>query len=282
MRNERETCLPLVKWAGGKRQLLPEIRGLVPETFRRYYEPFLGGGAVFFDLLPADAVLNDSNEQLVNLYRRVAEDVSGFRAEADALSDGYNRATDGSARDEVYYSARKRFNELKAGGIETNESAALFLFLNKVAFNGVYRENAKGEFNVPSSHKKRVVLYDPDNLEAVSNALSGVVMKTGDFEKACEGVEADDFVFFDSPYYETFDSYRAGGFSEDDHRRLARLFRNLSERGAKIVLTNSDSDFIRGLYSDFSIRTVDVKRMINRNASGRTGREIVVSNFDPT
>ena len=272
-------CLPLIKWAGGKRQLIEEIRKRMPKEFGTYREPFLGGGALFFELNPEKAVLNDSNPQLMGTYRQVSENPTALRGILDEIKAEYAAFGTQEEKDSFYYGKRSRYNELIVSNEQTTETAALFIFLNKTAFNGVYRVNSEGLFNVPTSHRKSVELYDAENFRKASEALKNAELLCGDFEDACAGAEEGDFVFFDSPYYETFDGYRKGGFSEADHRRLAVLFRTLSEKGVRCMLTNSDEEFVKELYSGFRIETVEVKRMVNRNASGRTGREIIVTGY---
>lgn len=272
-------CLPLVKWAGGKRQLMGEIRKRMPKEFGTYYEPFLGGGALFFELNPKKAVLSDVNPQLIGTYRQVSENPDRLLSALDEIKEEYNALGTDEERSACYYAKRRRYNELIEAKEHTTETAALFIFLNKTAFNGVYRVNSKGLFNVPTSRKKKVELYDAENFRKASTALGNARLLCGDFEDACSEAEEGDFVFFDSPYYDTFDGYGKDRFSKEDHERLARLFRRLSSKGVRCMLTNSDEEFIRNLYSDFRIETAEVKRLVNRDASARTGREIIVTGY---
>lgn len=274
----RGAARPVVKWAGGKRQLLSRIRDRMPGDVGTYHEPFLGGGALFLDLAPGRAVINDANPQLVNLYRRVRDDPEGLMAEVDDVQGGYNRLGSMGAKDAEYLALRDEFNVCLERGTEDTRAAALMLFLNKAGFNGLFRVNGRGMFNVPPAHRAEVHAYDRDNIMAVSEALGRATILCGDFGDACRGASEGDFVFLDSPYHSTFDTYRAGGFSEDDHRRLARLFGELSDRGVACMLTNSDTPLIRELYGDFHVEEVDVRRAINRDGSGRRGRELIVTN----
>ena len=148
-----------------------------------------------------------------------------------------------------------------------------------MCYNGLFRVNSKGLFNVPSSRKKNCILYDEKNIYDVSKALSKATILSGDFEKACCRARRGDFVFFDSPYFDTFDCYQKDGFSIEEHKRLANLFKKLSERGVYCMLTNSDTDFIRQLYSEYTINSVDVKRMINCDGKNRTGKELIITNY---
>lgn len=267
---------PVIRWAGGKRQLLPQVLDAIGDVEGTYYEPFLGGGAVFLALEPKRAVLNDLNPALVNLYEVVRNDREALEQALDAAERTYNSLPDDEARRRAYLTARDAFNS--PNGRTGIEGAARFIFLNKCGYNGLYRENSKGGFNTPWGHKEAVSLYSEDDLWLVSEALKNARLLCGDFEDACIDAEPGDTVFFDSPYDRTFDTYIGGGFSEADHRRLAGLFDLLTERGVRCVLTNSDTPLMRELYGRYDVRTVEVKRMINRDPNGRTGTEIIVTN----
>lgn len=270
---------PIIKWVGGKRQLIPEITKNLPESFNTYYEPFFGGGAMFFNLNPTKAVINDFNSQLVNVYKQVKKNNTLVMDKLDQLQNEYNTLADDNARTMYYTTQRDRFNDCIRNNLFDVDSAALFIFMNKTGFNGLYRVNARGRFNVPSSHRESIKTYDRDNMIDVSRMLKNAIIKQGDFEQACNGAKEGDLVFFDSPYYDTFDTYQAGGFSEADHIRLANLFKRLSNRGVYCILTNSNTDFIKNLYKDYNIRVVSVKRLVNRDASNRTGEETIITNF---
>lgn len=271
---------PIIKWAGGKRQLLPEIRKRMPQEFGTYYEPFFGGGALFFDIEPRRAIINDFNEQLINMYRQVQTNYYMVKAYLDDFQGSFNGFKTEEERLQFYLDMRDQYNYLIKEKDLSSLSAAEFIFLNKTGFNGLYRVNANGEFNVPSAHRKSVNLYDENNLNQVSALLKKANIKQGDFQKACSHARENDFVFFDSPYYDTFDNYQAGGFSENDHIRLANLFKRLTDKGVKCILTNNDCEFIKNLYSDFNIDTVVVKRMINCDGTNRVGKEVIITNFE--
>lgn len=270
---------PVVKWAGGKRQLLSEISARMPASFGTYYEPFLGGGALYFDKAPKKAVVNDSNSQLINMYRQIKSNPNDVISFLSKYQNEYNGQTTKESRAGCYYKNREKFNQFIGGNIFTPESAALFIFLNKAGFNGLYRVNAKGLLNVPSAHRKTLNSFDENNILKVSKLLQETEILQGDFEKACKNAKKGDFVFFDSPYYGTFDAYQAGGFSKEDHERLAKLFKKLSDKGVYCILTNSETDFIKDLYKDFYIDVVSVKRRINRDSDKRTGTEVIICNF---
>lgn len=269
---------PIVKWVGGKRQLLPILSEMVPKEFGTYYEPFFGGGALFFALEPENAVINDSNPPLITMYKAVQSSPQEVKQHLNNIQNWYNALSDDQAKAELYYILRDRFNL----GYEEDDGAylaATLIFLNKAGYNGLYRTNRAGKYNVPFGHRKTLSLFDDENLVAVSKALQNADIRCGDFGNCLESASAGDFVFFDSPYYNTFDNYQAGGFSEADHRRLAETFQTLSERGVLCMLTNSNTDFIRELYKGFPITLVPVRRAVNRDASGRTGEELIITNY---
>ena len=219
-------CDPIIKWAGGKRQLLSVIKERMPEEYGTYYEPFFGGGALFFELQPKKAVINDFNSQLVNMYQQIKKDHMAVLAIVDKYQKEYNELESAEQKSEYYYNRRKDFNTFLSSGEKNETSAALFIFLNKSAFNGVYRVNKSGEFNVPSAKRETINAYQLNNVKAVAECLGRATILNGDFEAACQGAEAGDFVFFDSPYYDTFDTYQAGGFDEDSMRMPTRGWRN--------------------------------------------------------
>ena len=271
---------PFVKWAGGKRQLLEEIHARLPKDLEehKYYEPFVGGGALLFNLEHSNAVINDMNWALVNVYRQLQGDMGVIVMSLLDMMDDDLRARG----KEYYYEVRTRFNQGLSEHEETTPMAAMFIFLNKHCFNGLYRVNKKGEFNVPYNNST-ASSQDPDNMLKILKFLKSVEIRQGDFEDACRDCTAGDFVFFDSPYAplkdDSFDSYTKEGFPKEDHERLASLFERLADKGVRCMLTNHDTPFIRDLYKDFKIETVNVKRSINRNASGRTGTELIVTSY---
>ena len=273
------TVSPFVKWAGGKRQLLAQIRERMPREYNRYYEPFIGGGAVVFDLLPENALINDINEALINAYVQIRENVDSFLDSINRIDSAIGE--DGKA---YYYSMRNLYNmklEKKEYDIEL---AALFVFLNKHCFNGLYRVNSKGLFNVPYNNSKRVS-YDEESIRMTSDYLKRVTITTGDFEDACRNAGRCDFVFLDSPYAPlnptSFESYTKEGFTLESHERLARLYDELTERGCYCMLTNHNTELIEQLYGNkgYTISVVNVKRMINSDANNRKGQEVIICNY---
>jgi len=270
---------PFVKWAGGKRQLIPQIRERMPEQFNNYYEPFVGGGAVIFELLPQNAVINDINRALINAYQMICEHPQEFlqeinRLDAEMWEDGK----------EYYYSLREHYNDKLMKEEFDVELAALFVFINKHCFNGLYRVNGKGLFNVPYNNSRRSSV-DEKSIMEISEYLRNVRIISGDFEVACEGAGEGDFVFIDSPYAPlnptSFESYTKEGFDIESHRRLANLFDELTTRGCYCMLTNHNTELINELYGNkgYTIDVVSVKRMINSDASNRVGEEVIICNY---
>lgn len=276
---ENNNLSPFLKWAGGKRQLLDKIIDRMPKSFNNYYEPFIGGGALLFELQPAKAVINDINVSLINAYITIAEKPFEFISAVTELDSQIPE--DGKA---YYYSLRERYNNKLVKTEYDTELAALFVFLNKHCFNGLYRVNAKGLFNVPYNNSKRESINN-ESIIAISEYLKNVKIMQGDFEKACNDAQRGDFVFFDSPYAPlnptSFESYTKEGFDIESHKRLANLFEKLTDKGCYCMLTNHNTEFINDLYGNkgYKMDVVSVKRMINSNASKRVGEEVIIYNY---
>lgn len=270
---------PFVKWAGGKRQLLGEIQTRLPECYGDYYEPFVGGGAVFFDLVPQKATINDINSSLINAYWQIRDNPLDVMSALDALDGGQSECGDAKV---YYYDVRDRYNARITTDSFDAETAALLIYINKHCFNGLYRVNAKGRFNVPYNGSTQAS-YTRENILGLSEILSGATITNGDFETACADAKAGDFIFFDSPYVpvkaDTFEAYTKEGFSREEHIRLAQLYRTLADRGCYCMLTNHNTAFIRELYDGFNIDVVTVRRAINSDASKRTGTEVIITNY---
>ena len=270
---------PFVKWAGGKKQLLDRLETRMPDTYGRYYEPFIGGGALLLDVQPPQAVINDINEQLVNVYRQLKMD-------AEAVIRAVNVLDAEPCDVDRYMVVREEYNTKIRSHELDDRCAALMIWINKHCFNGLYRVNSKGLFNVPYNKKVGGVSIDETNLRNIGLYLQNcdVEIRQGDFEEACSDIKAGDFVYFDSPYVpvsETanFTDYSKDGFSLDDHKRLATLFRNLSNKGVLIMLSNHNVPLVHELYSGFEIQEVDVRRAINRDATKRKGKEVIITNY---
>jgi DNA adenine methylase len=263
---------PFLKWVGGKSQLLEQYRPLLPEMFGKYFEPFMGGAALFFALRPPRASLRDVNEELVGAYRAVRDDVEGLI-----------RALGKHRYEEKHY---YRVREIEPKKLSLVERAARTIFLNKTGFNGLYRVNSKGRFNVPFGRYTRPAFCDPDNLRACSMGLKGVELEVKDFKRVAADALAGDFVYFDPPYVPVsdtsdFTSYAPGGFSLGDQEALRDTFLALTHKGVYAMLSNSDAPAVRKLYKGFSIHKVSASRSVNSKGAGR-GKvaEVVVRNYD--
>lgn len=267
---------PIVKWAGGKTKLLGELELRLPRRFGRYFEPFLGGGALFFRLAPGRASLADYNRDLINLYRCVADHVDSLIRRLTRYRQAHSH--------EHYYELRTRWNE---GGFARApvERAAAFLYLNKTCFNGLYRVNQKGEFNVPVGRYVAPRIFDPVHLRAASKLLAKAEIASGHYADTVADAEAGDFVYFDPPYdpvttSANFTSYTAQSFSSDDQRELAAVIRGLTRRGVHVMMSNSDTPLIRRLYRGFDIAEVKAPRAINSKGSKRGAvSELVITNY---
>lgn len=270
---------PFVKWAGGKRQLLSQIKERMPEKYNNYYEPFVGGGAVLFGLSPNHASINDINSALINTYKTIRNTPDKFleavrKLDSEIWEDGKK----------YYYSLRERYNDKLMLGEYDVELAALFVFINKHCFNGLYRVNGKGLFNVPYNNSCRTSV-DESLIKNVSKYLQHISITAGDFEIACLNADKGDFIFLDSPYAPlnptSFESYTKEGFDIESHIRLAKLYDELSARGCYCMLTNHNTDLIHTLYDNkgYKLDVVNVKRMINSDASNRTGTEVIICNY---
>lgn len=270
---------PFVKWAGGKRQLLSKIKERMPEKYNRYYEPFVGGGAVIFELLPENALINDINKALINTYKQICNEPEAFLKAINKLDE--EMWENGK---EYYYFLREHYNNKLMKSEYNVELAALFVFINKHCFNGLYRVNRKGLFNVPYNNSRRASV-DEKVIRDISKYLQGITIIEGDFEVACANAKKNDFVFIDSPYVPlnpaSFESYTKEGFDIESHKRLARLYDELTEKGCLCMLTNHNVDLINELYGGkgYKIDVVNVKRMINSDASNRVGEEVIIYNY---
>ena len=270
---------PFLKWAGGKRQLLSQIRERMPKEYNNYYEPFIGGGAVLFELKPKRARINDINRELINTYKVIRDVPEEFIKEVNKLDT--EMWDDGK---EYYLAKRKQFNDKILNGEYDVTMAALLVFINKHCFNGLYRVNAKGLFNVPYNNSRRASI-DVNGIMDTSEFLKNVEITQGDFEDAVSDASKGDFVFFDSPYAPlnptSFESYTKEGFDVESHKRLANLFDDLTNRGCYCMLTNHNTEFINELYANKGYRmdVVSVRRSINSDASKRVGEEIIICNY---
>lgn len=285
----REPVTPVIKWAGGKSQLIVHLDPLFPARFARYHEPFLGGGAVFFHLVPqrqTPAYLSDLNEDLVNFYRVLRDETEAFLREVRVLAEEYARR-DEEGRKEMYYRWRNADREPAFSSWSQLRRAVRFYFLNKTAYNGLYRTNRRGHFNVPWGRYKKPALYIPESLRRAALVLRAYVQRLSvePFDQALERAQAGDFVYLDPPYVplsstSNFTAYTKEGFGPGDQKRLADLCRDLDRRGVLFMLSNSDTPVVRDLYQGFDIRQVWARRSINAYGDGRGPvAEVVVRNY---
>lgn len=275
-------CHPFVKWAGGKSQLIPQIIHLMPAKFTRYFEPFLGGGAVFFHIASynRNAFLSDINTDLINAYKVIRNHVEELIPVLNYHQNEYNK----SPKNYYYYlrDSTRVFNKI--------DTAARFIALNKTCYNGLYRVNKNGLFNVPIGRYKNPIICDADNLRNMSVVLkqSGSNLGVSDYKKILvEKAEKDDFIYLDPPFHPisntaNFTSYTNNGFTLEDQKELAIIFNELTRRGCRLLLSNSNTEEIRRLYSDYSHLTevATVNRSINAVASKRVGHtELLIRNY---
>ena len=275
---------PFLKWAGGKGKLAPLIIERAPKRIARYHEPFLGGGAVFFALqeagLVGEASLADSNADLMATYTAVRDDVDGVIKELGELSQQY-LSREPSQRGLYYYEVRNQ-RRLR----RPDRKAARLLFLNKTCYNGLYRVNSKGHFNVPHGRYVRPTILDGERLREASASLAGAELRAEDFVDACARAQPGDFVYLDPPYQplsatSAFTSYTRDGFGMNEQNRLRKVFESLTDRGVPTLLSNSDHPYIRDLYEGYSVEEVPMGRSINSKATGRSAiSELLVRNLD--
>jgi len=297
---KEQTARPFLKWAGGKGQLLDKFssfypQGLLSGTVTTYIEPFVGGGAVLFDVLQRfgveRAIIVDTNKELINCYKCVKEDVIQLIAKLKALQKEYLSLSMDSRR-EMFLKVRNRYNQTAISDGHDYDKAADFIFLNKACFNGLYRVNSKGDFNVPFGKYKKPNICDADNLIAINGLLQRVTILHGEYSQCREYICDNTFVYFDPPYRpitptQSFVGYSQSGFNDDDQRDLAEFVREVSMKGCKILLSNSDpknanpdDNFFDNLYNDFFVSRIMARRIINCQADKRGSiTEIIVANY---
>ena len=271
---------PFVKWAGGKRQIIDKLKEFVPKEFNTYYEPFVGGGALLFELSPKSAVINDSNKELMNIYTCI-KDEEKFVKMCQELNHYETKHSE-----EFYYDIRdKDKNKEKYEKIVDYKKAARTIYLNKACFNGLYRVNSKGEFNVPFNKKNKVNTYDSQNLGIIHSYFNfnDVKILCTDFEEAVRDAKSGDFIYFDPPYdsdTETFNSYTEEGFKKQDQVRLANCFKDLASRGCFVMLSNHNTELVNELYKDYNIHVIKAKRVINSKGNKRGSvEEVIITNY---
>jgi DNA adenine methylase len=269
---------PVMKWAGGKRQLLEQLDSYIPKTFNKYIEPFVGGGAMFFYLLPEKAILIDINPDLINIYTVIKNNVQEL---IESLLQHKNDS-------EYYYTIRDvdRDKEVFSKWSDV-EKASRNIYMNHTCFNGLYRVNSKGFFNVPFGDYKNPLICDEENLLAVHEALENVELHVGSFEMCLDFAETGDFIYFDPPYVPVsqsanFTSYTKENFGRNDQYKLFEVFKELDARGCKMLLSNSHSEFIIDLFKEYRVETLMANRAINSDGSkrGKIKEVLILNNFE--
>lgn len=282
---------PPIKWVGGKGRLLGQLRYFYPKIFRDYYEPFVGGAAVFFDLynsqrLKGRAYLNDINSSLVATYGSIKKEPLQLIKKLARIERKY-KELNFQAKKDFYYRIRTEYNKKN---LSTLDSAAYLIFLNRTGYNGMYRENSRGEFNIPHGRYENPRILDKNNILAVSLALGKTEISFDSFEKVAFKAKEGDFIYFDPPYDPVsatahFTTYTENKFSRKEHELLAEIFNELTKKNCLIMLSNSDTDFIRTIYSKIprvSFFNIEAIRAINSKGNGR-GKvtELVILNYRP-
>jgi len=278
---EKIKAKPFLKWVGGKGRLLTELRKYYPKDFKNYFEPFVGGGAVFFDINTKRAYLNDINITLISTYKIIRDNKDEVIKILFNLEKKYKLLNEEKRKD-FYLKIREKYNELESGIFE---KSIYFLFLNKTCFNGMYRENSKGRFNVPFGKYKNPTIIDIDNIIKVSEFLKNVEFTSLSFEKAIYRAKKGDFIYFDPPYYplnstSNFTSYSVEGFIEKEQEKLKEIFDMLDRKGCYVMLSNSYNTYIKNLYSKYYKHEIMASRAINCKASSRGKiKEYIITNY---
>lgn len=296
-----ETIKPFVKWAGGKGSLIGQLKNFYPYelkngTISKYIEPFVGGGAVLIDILQKydvkEAYAFDINIDLINCYNVIKTDVESLIKELEDVEEKY-LILDAEKRQKKFYSIREEYNSYRIDVNEVNvKRASEFIFLNRTCFNGLYRVNKNGEFNVPCGKYKNPTICDSKNLRNLSNLLKNVVFQYGDYKTSIKYIDNNTFVYFDPPYRPLsitsgFTSYTKEDFNDENQKELANYYRDLSLRKAKLMLSNSnpkntnkEDNFFEDIYKGFYINEISAKRMINANSKGRGEiSELLITNY---
>lgn len=277
---QNKLVTPFLKWVGGKRQLLPRISECLPTNIKElaYYEPFIGGGALFFSLQPAKAVINDYNPELINVYQVIKDDLDRLIMDLKKHKN----------TQEYFYSIRSLDRSEEFLQLNKVQRASRIIYLNKTCYNGLYRVNNAGEFNVPFGHYKNPNIVNEPTLKAVNKYLNknNILIKCGDYSEILDNADENSFVYLDPPYHpvsetSNFTGYIQGGWDKDDQIRLREYCDSLNQRGVKFLLSNSSSDFILELYSHFRITTVKALRSINSVGSDRGQiNEVLIRNYE--
>lgn len=281
---QRAKARPFIKWAGGKSRVAVRIKSFFPKDFNAYYEPFLGSAALYFAVSPRTGRLNDSNRALIDTYKVVRDNVEELIVELKIIQSEYYSLASIDLKKEYYLARRVEFNVVHTR-LSTRKSA-LFIFLNKTGFNGMYRENKSGQYNIPFGKHDHPLICDEANLRAVSSDLQDIDLTSTSYEDAIRDAKSGDLVYLDPPYYpltdtSKFTEYQAGGFTIPDQIKLRDIFRELDEKGCYVVMSNSALDKVYTLYEGYNIAHIQVARAINSKTNKR-GKidEVIITNFD--
>lgn len=279
--NVMKTMNPFVKWAGGKRQIMNHLLDNMPKKYRHYYEPFVGGGALLLELAPIHATINDSNKELIYVYKCL-RNKRLFKKFYDACKEH-----EANHSEEYYYQVRDLDKKKTSySKLPMYLKAARCVYLNKACFNGLYRVNSKNQFNVPFNGKEKINCFDEDNillLHKYFNKRKPIIL-CKDFAEAVKTAKAGDFVYFDPPYdvvgQQSFTSYTIGGFDKKEQERLRNVVKELTEKGVRVMISNANTPFIRELYKDFNIHVIEARRNINSKGDGRGKvEEVIITNY---
>jgi len=276
---------PFIKWVGGKGKLIPELKSFFPQKFDRYFEPFIGGGAVFYEVIQNNNLefswINDVNKKLVITYQQIKNKPNKLISILEKIEKDYKKKTE-DERKNFFYSIRDEYNK---GGLDDLDITTYLIFLNKTCFNGMYRENSKGEYNVPFGDQKNPTICDKENLLAVSECLKNTKITNLSFEESVKDCKKGDFIYFDPPYYpingtSKFTSYSKDNFGQNEQIKLRDTFKQLSDKGCFVMLSNSNTEFIKDSYKDFKINEIYAARSINSKGDGRGKiKEVVITNY---
>ena len=261
---------PFLKWVGGKASILPELIKRVPETYGTYWEPFVGGGALFFALAPAKAVLSDTNRKLMYAFEAVKNKPEETMEQLQLLQDNHDA--------DLYHRTVEMYNRID---LQNDAYGMLFIYLNKTCFNGLYRENKSGGFNVPIGKYSVCKVFDKEVITECSKVLQTAELRHGNFLQQSEkDFVKDDFYYLDPPYYKSYNGYSASLFGEYEHFKLYLKCKALDAAGCKFMMSNSDEPLIRDLYRDFNIETVESRRSVSCKGEGRTRKqELIIRNY---
>jgi DNA adenine methylase len=274
---------PFVKYVGGKTKLLPKLKEYFPKEINNYYEPFVGGGSVLFELLNKNLIkgkvcISDINLTLIDTYVLIRDNV-------DALILELGKENTYKNTNETYYENRKRYNQIKDSNENSDkvEKCALFIYLNKCGFNGMYRENAKGEYNIPFGKQKNPAILDTNTLKAVSKSLKGIDIVWGNYTLIKDVISKGDFVYIDSPYDETFTDYTQNKFGKTQQRELKEFVDYLDSEGVRVMLSNSKTENVQELYRDYNVHDIETKYFLNSKGNSRKDikYEVIITNYEP-